>query len=69
MNAKKVINQILLERNVNIEWLAEKLGIKTQSLRNKISRGNYGLSDFIQIMDILDCDIQIVTRDTKKIFD
>lgn len=69
MNAKKVINQIMLERNVDYAYMAAKLGMNTQSFRNKISRGNYGLKDFIEMMDILECDIQVVTRDTKKVFD
>lgn len=69
MNSKKVLNQVMLERGVDYEWVANKLGMQTQSLRNKISRGNYGLNDFIQMMDILGCDIQVVTRDSKKVFD
>ncbi len=69
MDAKKVFNQILLERNMTYEDVAIKLDINTQSLRNKINRGNYGLTDFIKMMDILDCDLQVVTRDSKKIFD
>ena len=69
MDAKKVINQLLLERHTNINEMAEKLEILPQSLRNKISRGNYSFSDFEKMMDILDCDIQVVTRDTKKIFE
>lgn len=68
MDCKKVISQVMLERNINYDELAEKLNMKTQSLRNKISRGNYSMNDFMEIMDILDCDIQIITRDTKKIF-
>lgn len=69
MNSKKVLNQVMLERGVDYEWMAVKLGMQTQSFRNKISRGNYGLNDFIQMMDILGCDIQVVTRDSKKVFD
>ena len=69
MDSKKVFNQVMLERKVDYEWLAAKLGMKTQSLRNKISRGNYGLDDFIEMMDILDCNVQVITRDSKKIFD
>lgn len=38
-------------------------------IRNKISRGNYGLNDFIEMMDILECGVQVVTRDSKKVFD
>ncbi|WP_301082568.1 DUF6471 domain-containing protein [Thomasclavelia cocleata] len=69
MDTKKVINQVLLERNTNINEVAEKLQMLPQSLRNKISRGNYSFSDFEKIMDILNCDIQVITRDTKKVFE
>lgn len=69
MDSKKVLNQVMLERGVDYEWMSAKLGMQAQSLRNKISRGNYGLNDFIQMMDILECDIQVVTRDSKKVFD
>lgn len=69
MNAKKVINQLLQERNMDINSLSEKLNIKPQSLRNKLNRGNYSLSDFLEILDILDCDLQVITRDSKKIFE
>lgn len=69
MDAKKVINQLLLERHTNINEMAEKMDMLPQSLRNKISRGNYSLTDFIKIMDFLDCDIQVITRDTRKVFE
>lgn len=68
MDAKKVINQIMLERNVDYAYMAAKLNMNTQSFRNKISRGNYGLKDFIEMMNILDCDVQVITRDSKKVF-
>lgn len=69
MDAKKVFNQLLLERHIKYEDVAVKMGMNTQSLRNKINRGNYGLNDFIKMMDILDCDVQVITRDTRKIFE
>lgn len=69
MNAKKVINQLLLERDMDINLLSQRLDIQPQSLRNKINRGNYSLSDFVHMLDILDCDLQVVARDTKKIFE
>lgn len=68
MDSKKVFSQVMLERHTNYEEVAAKLGMNTQSLRNKISRGNYGLTDFIKMMDILDCDVQVVTRDSGKVF-
>ena len=69
MDTKKVFEQIMLERHTNYNEVAEKLGMNSQSLRNKINRGNYGLNDFIEMMDLLQCDVKIVTRDTQKIFD
>ena len=69
MDAKKVFNQILLERKMSYDEVAARLGMNTQSLRNKINRGNYGLTDFIEMMDILECDVQVITRDSKKVFD
>lgn len=69
MDAKKVINQLLLERNITMESLAKSLNMQTQSLRNKINRGNYSLTDFIKIMNILECDVQVITRDSKKVFE
>ena len=69
IKTKKVINQLLLERHTNINEMAAKMEILPQSLRNKISRGNYSFSDFEKMMDILDCDIQVITRDTRKVFE
>lgn len=68
MDVKKVIKQIMAERNIDYIELAEKLGMQPQSLRTKIYRGNYSLKDFMEIMDILDCDIIVQTRDANKIF-
>lgn len=68
MDAKKVFGQVMLERHTNYDEMAVKLGMNTQSLRNKISRGNYSLTDFIEMMNILECDVQVITRDTKKVF-
>ena len=68
MDAKKVLKQVMTERNIDYIELAEKLGIQPQSLRTKIYRGNYSLKDFIEIMDILECDIVVRTKDSKKEF-
>lgn len=68
MDAKKVFGQVMLERHTNYEKMAIELGMNAQSLRNKINRGNYGLTDFIKMMDMLDCDVQVVTRDSGKVF-
>lgn len=69
MDSKKVINQLFLERNTNINEFSKQLNMQPQSLRNKINRGNYSLKDFTEWLNLLDCDLQVVTRDTKKIFE
>ena len=45
------------------------MDISPQSLRNKISHGNYSFSDFKKMMDLLGCDIQVIIRGTKKVFE
>ena len=68
MNTKKVINQVLAERGMTTADLAAALDMQTQSFRNKVCRDSYSLNDFIKIMDILNCDVHVVTRDTNKSF-
>ncbi len=68
MDTKKILKQLMLERDTNINAMAEHLEILPQSLRNKINRGNFSLSDFVEMLDFLNCELQIVTRDTGKIF-
>ena len=72
MNAHVVIRQIMKDRNVKYDELAESLGFKTQSLKDKIGRGKYKLIDFLKLMDALECDVQIVTRkngENHKVYD
>ena len=69
MDRKKVINQLLLERKMELADLAAMLKMNTQSLRNKINRDTYGVQDFELMLEKLNCKIQVVTIDTGKIFD
>ncbi|WP_455544054.1 helix-turn-helix domain-containing protein [Intestinibacter sp.] len=68
MSATKLIKQIMIERNISVKDLAEKLDIKPQSMSNKFHRDSFSFNEVVKILDILDCDITIVTRDTEKIF-
>jgi len=61
MDASKIIKQIMIEKNLTVKDLAEKLEMQPQSL-------SFSLNSFIKIIDVLDCDIQIVTRENHKIF-
>lgn len=68
MDASKIIKQIMIEKNLTVKDLAEKLEMQPQSLSNKLHRNSFSLNSFIKIIDVLDCDIQIVTRENHKIF-
>ena len=68
MDYKKVIKQIMLERNMTYKELAQIMDEDWRVLSNKLSRGNYTLRYFIEILNALDCDLQVVTRDTNKTF-
>ena len=68
MGAGKIIKQLLLERNMSVKDLAEKMNIIPQSMSNKIYRDTFSYDEVVKIADILDCDVKIITRDTKKEF-
>jgi len=68
MAASKIIKQLMIERNMSVKELAEKLEIAPQSMSNKLYRDSFSFDEVLKITNILDCDIQFITRDTKKIF-
>lgn len=68
MNGSQVIKQLMLESNMNINQLAELLEIKPQSVRNKLSRNSFTLSEFERVINSLGADLQVVSRKTKNIY-
>lgn len=68
MGAGKIIKQLLLERNMSVKDLAEKMDIIPQSMSNKIYRDTFSYEEVVKIANILGCDVKIITRDTKKEF-
>lgn len=65
MDASKIIKQILIEKGLRNSDLAELLGIQPQAVRNKLYRNSYTLKEFAKIMELLDCEIIIQTKDGK----
>jgi DNA-binding Xre family transcriptional regulator len=63
-----IIKQLLIERKMNIKQLSEKMNISHQSMRNKLHRDTFTYKEMLEIADILNSDIEIITRDTKKSF-
>ena len=68
MSASKQIKQAMLEKNIKISDLAEKINMKPQPLSNKLYRDTMSYSDVEKIADALGCDVKIVDRETWKTF-
>ena len=62
------IKMILLERNMTIKQLSEKLGDKGNNLYNKLDRDNLSERELRAIADALNCDYDgiFTFRDTGK---
>lgn len=62
------IKTILLERDMTIKELAEKIGTTGNNLSNKLSRDNLSEKDLRVIADALNCDYDgiFILRDTGK---
>lgn len=65
MSASKTIKKIMLDRDISVKTLAEKLGCNPQVLSNKLYRDTFSYADYIKIVDILGCDVKTIVRDTK----
>ena len=62
------IKMILLERDITIKQLSEKLGYKGSNLYNKLDRDNLSEKELHAIADALNCDYDgiFTFRDTGK---
>lgn len=65
MSASKVIKKIMLDKNISVKQLAEKLGMKSQVLSNKLYRDTFTYNDYVKIANILECDVKTISRDDK----
>lgn len=68
MGASKQIKQVMLEKNIKINELANKLEMKPQPLSTKLYRDTMSYADVEKIADVLGCDVKIVDRETGKEF-
>lgn len=64
MSASKTIKKIMLDRNISVKELAEKLGCTPQVLSNKLYRDTFSYSDYIKIVDILGCEVKTIIKET-----
>ena len=68
MSMAKKIKTILLERNMTIKDLSEKMGYEGTYLYNKLSRDKLNEEELKKIADALNCDYDgiFTFRDTGK---
>lgn len=65
MSATKTIKKIMLDKDITVKLLAEKLKMNPQVLSNKLYRDTFSYNDYITIANILGCDVKTIARDTK----
>lgn len=68
MAGTKIIKQLLAEKHMSVNELAEKLNIKPQSMSNKLYRDSFSFQEMNTICNILDADLKAITRDSQKEF-
>lgn len=68
MGASKQIKQVMIEKNIKVSELAEKIGMKPQPLSNKLFRDTMSYSDVEKIAAAMGCDVKIVDRKTGREF-
>ena len=56
MSASKQIKQAMLEKNIKVSDLAEKIGMKPQPLSTKLYRDTMSYSDVEKIADALEIE-------------
>nr|DAD63892.1 MAG TPA: SOS-response transcriptional repressor [Caudoviricetes sp.] len=68
MGLSKNIKIALLEKNLKVSDLADKIGLDSNVLSVKLSRDSLSSKSLDTIADALDCDVKLVDRKTGKIF-
>lgn len=59
MNIEKEIKKILIEKDMLLKDLAEKLGVSYQNLYNKMQRNNFRVSELEEILNALGYDLKL----------
>lgn len=59
MNIEKEIKKILIEKDMLLKDLAEKLGVSYQNLYNKMQRNNFRVSELEEILNALGYDLEL----------
>ena len=61
------IKQVMKDKGVKVNQLAEHMGVKPQSITNKFARDSWSVQDLILVLDFLDCQLVIEPKPDVKI--
>ena len=59
MDIAKVINKLLVDKDLNTVDLSKKLGCGTANLYNKYKRNNFSVKELEEIANALNCNLKI----------
>lgn len=62
------IKQIMKEKGVRVNQLAEYMGVKPQSVTNKFARDSWSAQDLISVLDFLGCQLSVEYKPDTKLF-
>lgn len=68
MDMTKKIRMIAIDKGIRIGDIAKQLNYDKAGFSVKLSRGVKSIDDAEKILDVLDCDIVVVDRKTKKVY-
>lgn len=61
------IKQVMKEKGIKVNQLAEYMGVKPQSVTNKFARDSWSAQDLISVLDFFDCQLVIEYKPNTKI--
>lgn len=64
----KPLKMAMVDKGVSQKQIADRLELSTQSLNNSLKHDRMVFNTAQQIADILNCDIVLQDRETKKIY-
>lgn len=68
MGFSKQLKQAMLEKNISIKELAEKIEVKPQVLSTKLYRDTMSYADAEKLAEAIGCTLKVIDPDTGKQF-
>lgn len=68
MGLSKNIKMVMLDKDIKISELANRLDIDAKVLSVKLSRDNLSGKSIIDIANALECDVKFVDRSSGKVY-